>query len=198
MTLQETNRANARQRILDTATRLFYQFGFRAVGIDTIIEESGVAKMSLYRHFPSKDDLIVTYLEQSNANFWQWFEEAIKAQPLSAKEQLLLLYQKIGELATSPQCWGCTFQVAAAEFPDPEHPGHKVALAHKHTVRKRLYQLAERAGAKPSVAGKLADQLLLLLDGAFAASRMYGLGAAASPAWQVAEAAAVLIEAYLP
>jgi AcrR family transcriptional regulator len=71
-------RRSARGQILTTAARLFYRHGVRAVGIDTIIAASGVAKMTLYRHFPSKDDLVVAFLERTHAEFWAWLEEAIR------------------------------------------------------------------------------------------------------------------------
>ena len=68
---------SARDRILDTVSQLFYRDGYHAVGIDTIVERSGVAKMTLYRHFPSKDDLIAAYLERANAEFWDWLDGEI-------------------------------------------------------------------------------------------------------------------------
>jgi AcrR family transcriptional regulator len=160
-----------RQRILKTAQRLFHRDGFRAVGIDTIIAEAGVAKMSLYRHFPSKDDLIVAYLEQSNRQFWEWLDGAV-AHLDDPKEKLVGMFEAIEKLATGPECLGCTFQGTAAEFPDRDHPGHQVALAHKRKVQYRFAQLAGEARLRDPE--KLADQLLLLMDGAWVAARMFG------------------------
>lgn len=185
---------SARQQILEVASQLFFQQGFRAVGVDTIIAQSGVAKMTLYRHFPSKDDLIVAYLEDSNQKFWGWFEEAIRPYAGQPKEQITGLFAAVGKLATSPACYGCTFQTTAAEFPDPDHPGHKVALAHKQAVRERFRQMAGEAGAREPE--KLADELLLVMDGAWVAARMYR-NSHPNPAIQAATAAQHLLEAHL-
>ena len=182
---------SARQKILDVASKRFYRDGFRAVGIDTIIAESGVAKMTLYRHFPSKDDLIVAYLERANQQFWEWFEAALGHG--SPREQLLALFEGVQQLALSPTCYGCTFQHAAADFPTPDHPGHRVALAHKQAVLARLQSLAVAAAAADP--GLLAAQLLLLMDGAFVATRMFGPD---NHAAHVAQAATALIAAQLP
>jgi hypothetical protein len=91
----------------------------------------------------------------------------------------------------SPECLGCTFQGTAAEFPDAGHPGHAVARAYKQAVRRRLRELARRAGADDP--GELADELLLVMDGAFAAARMFGRPR--SPARSTARAATALVEA---
>lgn len=160
-----------RERLLRVAGALFYEHGFHAVGIDLIVERAAVAKATLYRHFPTKDDLIAAYLDDANRRFWAWFDAAVDpdAAPTDA---LARLFDAVGALASSPTCHGCTFQVSAAEFPDRAHPGHAVAVAHKEAVRGRLRDLAERAGAeRPDV---LADGLLLVMDGAFAAARMHG------------------------
>src|SRR5512134_211291 len=119
---------SARERILDTASELFYRDGYHAVGIDTIVERSGVAKMTLYRHFPSKDDLIAAYLQRANAEFWDWLEGEI-ATPEEPRAKLTAAFEATARLAASPHCLGCTFQAAASEFPELEHPGHAVALA---------------------------------------------------------------------
>jgi AcrR family transcriptional regulator len=185
-----THELPVRERILETAQRLFYRDGFRAVGIDTIIAEAGVAKMSLYRHFPSKDDLIVAYLEESNRQLWEWLDGAV-ADLDDPKEKLIGMFDAIEKLATSPECLGCTFQGTAAEFPDRDHPGHQVALAHKHTVRDRFAQLADEARLRDP--NRLADQLHLLMDGAWVAARMYGPD---NPASGLTEAARTLIDAY--
>jgi AcrR family transcriptional regulator len=175
---------------LETAQRLFHRDGFRAVGIDTIIAGAGVAKMSLYRHFPSKDDLIVAYLEQSNRQFWEWLDGAV-AHLDDPKAKLVGMFEAIEKLATSPECLGCTFQGTAAEFPDRDHPGHQVALAHKRMVQDRFAQLAGEAGLRDPE--KLADQLLLLMDGAWVAARVYGPD---NPAHGLSIASRTLIDAH--
>lgn len=161
----------ARDRILDTASELFYRDGYHAVGIDTIVAESGVAKMTLYRHFPSKDDLIAAYLERANGEYWTWLEGAI-ASIEEPRAKLVAAFDAVARLATSPRCLGCTFQAAASEFPELDHPGHQVALGHKRRVVERLAGLAREAGLREPKA--LAYQLLLLMDGAWVAARMFG------------------------
>jgi AcrR family transcriptional regulator len=182
---------SARQQIMETASRLFYEQGFRAVGIDTIIAQSGVAKMSLYRHFPSKDDLIVAYLEQSNAQFWEWFEGVVSQHPASPRRQLAAIFEGVVQQVGNPVCFGCTFQSTAAEFPDVTHKGHAVALAHKKAVRERFYRMALAGQARqPEV---LADGLLMLMDGAYVEKRMYG---DQNPARNVALVAEVVLAAH--
>ena len=190
---KQTDKQPARERIMDVASELFYRDGFRAVGVDMVIARSGVAKTTLYHHFPSKDDLIVAYLEQSNRRFWAWFEDAV-ARKRSPRAKLLALFDAVGRLATSPQCLGCTFQGTAAEFPALDHAGHRAARAHKQAVLRRLRDLAAAGGADDS--DELASELLLLMDGAFAATRMFGRRG--NPARSVARAARTLIEAELP
>jgi AcrR family transcriptional regulator len=163
----------ARERILDTAARLFYRDGYRAVGVDTIIAESGVAKMTLYRHFPSKDDLIAAYLGRANHQLLEWMEGLIipHQDPRAALEAV---FEGVAKLASSPQCLGCAFVGAAAEFPELDHPGHQAALAHKRQVVDRFRDLAEAAGARDP--RSLAEQLLLVMDGAWSAARVFGPG----------------------
>ena len=180
----------ARERILEAATRLFLRHGFRAVGVDTVVAEAGVAKMTLYAYFPSKDDLIAAYLERANERFWHWLDAAV-AGVEDPRARLVAMFDAVGKLANDPQCLGCTFQGTAAEFPDPDHPGHRVALAHKQAVLARLGTLAQEADLRDPEA--LADQLLLLMDGAWVAARMFGPH---NPSAQVAAAATALIEAH--
>lgn len=182
---------SARQKILEAAARLFFRDGFRAVGVDTIVAESGVGKMTLYRHFPSKDDLIVAYLNASNEEFWAWFDEATTVSAGGARAQLLGFFQALEKLVTQPTCYGCPFLNTAVDFPGREHPGHQVALQHKQTVRARFRELAQQAGARSPKT--LADQLVLLMDGAFMAVRMFGVD---NPATRVTEAARILIDCH--
>lgn len=186
-------RRSSRARILDTAAALFFRDGYRAVGVDTIVAESGVAKMTLYRHFASKDDLIVAYLDDSNAAFWAWFDAATEPQAGHPRAQLLAFFDALEQLVTTPQCHGCPFLNAAVDFPEPAHPAHAIARAHKDAVRARLYDLARAAGLRAPKS--LADQLFLLMDGAFMAVRMFGPD---NPALRVSAAARALIAAHAP
>ncbi len=181
---------SARDRILDTASTLFYRDGYHAVGIDTIIALSGVAKMTLYRHFGSKDELIEAYLERCNTEYWVWLNAEIEGIS-DPKERLGAAFDAVARLATSPRCLGCTFQAAASEFPDLGHPGHRVALAHKLRVLEWLDGLARESQLRDP--DRLAAQLLVLMDGAWVAARMFGPGNHASV---VGEAAHALIEAH--
>ena len=170
---QERRGSAARERILETAERLFYRDGYHAVGVDTIVAESGVAKMTLYRHFPSKDHLIAAYLERTNEQLLTWVEKLI-APHEDPRAALEAVFDGVAKLASSPECLGCAFVGAAGEFPEPDHPGHRVAAEHKRAVVDRLRELAERAGARDP--NGLAEDLLLIMDGAWSAARVFGPG----------------------
>jgi AcrR family transcriptional regulator len=181
----------ARDLILETAAHLFFRDGYRAVGVDTIVAESGVSKMTLYRHFASKDELIAAYLHGVNDQFWAWFNAAVSTAS-DPRGQLLAVFGALEKLVGSPTCYGCPFLNAAVDFPEPEHPGHRISLEHKNAVRARFGELAAQAGAAQPE--RLADHLMLLMDGAFMAVRLYG---AHNPAVHVSEAAAQLVDAQL-
>jgi AcrR family transcriptional regulator len=162
-----------RERILETAAKLFYANGYRAIGVDRLIAESGVAKMTFYKHFPSKDDLIAAYLEQSSSNFWNWIDTITKSQP-DPRLQLEQIFAAVANRSIQPACLGCTFMAAALEFPDLEHQAHKVALQYKKNVLAKLTQLATASHAsEPEVLGA---GLMMLMDGAWSAARMFGPG----------------------
>ncbi len=180
-----------KDRLFEVASRLFYQQGYRAVGVDTLAEESGIGKMTLYRHYPSKDDLIVAFLQNSDEEFWGYFEQ-ITREASSPRGRLVAFFEALQAYATAPACFGCPFLNVATEYPDIENPGHRVALSHKQVVRGRFLQLAKEAGARRPEA--LADGLLLLMDGAYMAARMFG-GAPTNPAANLAEAVRILIDA---
>ena len=180
-----------KEKLFQTAARLFYQHGYRAIGVDTIAAESGIGKMTLYRHFPSKDDLITAFLRDSNNDFWDYFEQSTKDAP-TAREKLLAFFETLQDYAVSPACYGCPFINVATEYPETDYAGHQVALEHKQSVRTRFNQLAEEAGAGQPEA--LANALLLLMDGAYIAARMFG-ASPDNPAANVALAARQLIDA---
>jgi len=180
-----------KDKVFQTAARLFYQHGYRAVGVDTLAAESGIGKMTLYRHYPSKDDLIVAYLKDSNEIFWRNFEEITKGVS-TPRAKLLAFFESLQDYANTPACYGCPFLNVATEYPETDYPGHQVAIEHKQSVRARFRQLAGEAGARNPEA--LAEQLFLLMDGAYMASRMFG---AKNPATHLAEAARIFIDSAL-
>lgn len=189
MTRKETS--SPRDRLLDTAAKLFQQYGFRAVGIDRILAESGVAKMTLYRHFGSKDELIAACLERADEQFWSWAESAME-DASTPEAKLRALFDAVEELASSPECLGCMFQGAAMAFSDLEHPGRQVAVRHKVAMRDRLADLGRQAELRHP--DELAAKLALLIDGAWVAARVFREGE--NPASQVSAAAQAVIEGH--
>lgn len=181
-----------KEKLFQTAARLFYQHGYRSIGVDTIAAESGIGKMTLYRHYPSKDNLIVAFLQDSDLVFWDQFEQITRDAP-TAKEKLLAFFEALQSYVLSPDCYGCPFINVAAEYPETGYAGHQVALEHKQGVLSRFRQLAEEAGVQNSAA--LANALFLLMDGAYVAARMFG-PSIHSPAISLAETARRVIEAY--
>ena len=163
--------AQVRDRILETASALFYRRGVRAVGVDLVVEEAGVAKTSLYRHFKTKDDLIAAFLEREDKDFWRCWDSVAQRQPTDAKAELEAQLTWIGERVGRPNYRGCPQLNVAAEFPDPAHPARAVATAHKNELRRRLKQIAERLRARRP--DELASQLSLLINGAFVSSQIF-------------------------
>lgn len=163
---------SARERILEVAGNLFFQYGYRAIGIDMIIAQSDIAKATLYRHFKSKDDLIVAYLEEMNRQFWAWIDGATAPHD-TPQAQLIAIFDALQKLISTPTCYGCPFLIAISEFPQASHPSHAVAVQNKEAVRARLLALCTDMDAKNPQA--LANQLYLMMDGAFMSSRMYGV-----------------------
>lgn len=168
--------SGARARILETATQLFYQEGVRAVGVDLVVERSGVAKTSLYRHFATKDDLVVAFLEREDAEYWSdW--EAVSAQAnadaeADAETELHAHLRWIARHIAGPRYRGCPFLNVATEFPTLAHPARTVTTRHKTELHRRLGQLAKKMGVRKPDA--LADQLVLLIDGAYMNGQLLG------------------------
>lgn len=150
----------ARRRLLDTATRLFYSVGIHAVGIDRIIAEAGVAKATFYNHFPSKEDLVVAYVEEQD----RLGREAVAALPKQPPRRMIAaILGRIGDAATGGGYRGCPFLNAAAEYPDPEGPVRKAIDARRAWYHGLLGQLlAEDGDPSPSVTASL---LVALSDG---------------------------------
>ncbi|HKW53620.1 MAG TPA: TetR/AcrR family transcriptional regulator [Stellaceae bacterium] len=184
--------AAPRERLLAVASDLFYREGIRSVGVDEIVAEANVAKMSLYRSFASKDELAAAYLAERDERYWRWWETTVAKHPGDPRRQIKALFLSLAERTTRPNWRGCPFTNAATEFPEVDHPARKIAEANKRELQRRLRDLAAAAGARRPAA--LADQLVLLFEGAYTTAQTFG---ADGPAKVVAEAADALVAARL-
>ena len=164
--------SEARQRILETADRLFYQDGIRAVGIDRIIAEAGVAKMSLYKHFPSKDDLILAVLQYREEGVLEFFRSAMERHGKKAKTPLRAFFAALKDFFESPGFRGCPFQNAAVELADPAHPGTEFVRGHKQRFSEFLRGLVEETVGK--AAAKVAPAVTILVEGAIVTAVIQG------------------------
>ena len=165
---------DAQAQLLNAASELFYREGVRAVGVDAVVERAGVNKMSLYRQFSSKDDLVVAYLEQSDVMFFERFEGSIAKHPGDPVRQLAQYFGDLCARASVEDYRGCPFVNVSAEFPDASHPARLVVSRNKAKLMVRLTEIATQAGADDPQA--LADALALLIEGVYAASQTYGPG----------------------
>ncbi|WP_312113264.1 TetR/AcrR family transcriptional regulator [Brevibacillus reuszeri] len=162
------NKKSAKDRILQVASDLFYKEGIRAVGIDRVIEESGVAKASFYRNFASKDDLIVNYLEYREGFTLERLEEAEQRHPDSPKTQLLAMLDDMVERMNQPDFRGCPFMNTVVEFPDINHPGHQKAVESRRELWGNVEEVIRKGGAQNPE--ELVAQLRMLCSGAIMVS----------------------------
>jgi AcrR family transcriptional regulator len=182
--------SKTREKILSTASELFYRKGIRNVGIDEVIASSGVAKMTLYKHFPSKDQLILETVRYGDEKWCGWFFGAVEERGTTAKERLIAMFDVLQEWFESPEFRGCPFINAVAELADTEHPAHRAALGPRHAIRTYVQKLAEEAGSPNSE--DFSQQFVILFGGAIVMASMEGGPAAAQYARQ---AASVLLSA---
>lgn len=177
--------ASRRDHLVETALALFSRDGFHATGIDRILAEAGVAKMTLYKHFRSKEELVVAALRLRDERFRAWIAERAAARGKSARKQLLGVFDALEEWFGAPGFRGCTFANACAEYGALDHPVHAAAAAHKDAMRGWIRDLAAEAGAAD--ANEAADQVMLLMDGATMSAHVTGNARAARRARRTAK-----------
>ena len=153
-----------RDHLMATAWRLFYRDGLRAVGIDTLLAEAGVAKMTLYNHFDSKEELILAILDKRDLEFRAALLAQVAAAGPDPVQRLLAVFDWHEGWFASEAFKGCVFIRALSEYPEPTHPIHQAAWRHKVAVKAALTDLCAAAGAKDAAA--LAETLSFLIDGA--------------------------------
>ncbi|MFG3618434.1 TetR/AcrR family transcriptional regulator [Nocardia sp. NPDC047654] len=183
--------AETREHILVVARELFYEQGIRATGVDRVAAEANVAPPTLYRLFGSKDDLVAAYLEREDRHYREWFTTAASGD--GPRERILALFEALAEQVRPESCRGCPFLIALGEFPDRDVLGHKHAVAMKSWVRAQFGALVGELAATAPVADPqaLADQLMLVMEGAYATTQAFG---ATGPAAR----SRALVEALLP
>jgi AcrR family transcriptional regulator len=158
-------RESARDRILRTACELFYRQGIRAVGVETIAAEAGTTKMSLYRNFESKDELVAEWLRRADRDFWVWWDETLAPLRGQPRKQIETLFCTFESRACEEETErGCPLINAAVELTDSKHPGHAVILAHHQELRRRLQAMCVELGARDPE--RLTDALMLVMGGA--------------------------------
>lgn len=154
----------ARERILAAATELFYRDGIRAVGVDAVVRESGVAKMTLYAHFKSKDELVAACLSRQGDACRERFARALEGVPEQLEPRVDAFFSALGAWFSEPDFRGCPFINATSEFGDPSHTARRLTLEHQEFLRSALLAVA-RMSDTPE-AESIAEELLLLVEGA--------------------------------
>jgi AcrR family transcriptional regulator len=161
-----------RDQLVETAWQLFYRDGYHATGIDRILADAGVAKMTLYKHFRSKDELILAALDRRSAQFRESVSRFLHSKKRVPERQLLAVFDWLITWVSSKEFRGCFLQKAMAEYQDLHDPIHQAALAHKTAFHMEIHQLVVEAGvANPKA---LAHQLALLVEGAIVSSHASG------------------------
>ncbi|AZQ53779.1 TetR/AcrR family transcriptional regulator [Burkholderia cenocepacia] len=186
-------RASKRQMVVDTATQLFSMHGFQSIGIERIISESGVARMTLYRHFAGKDDLIHEVLVQRYALIFASVEPRIRAQE-DPTGKVKAVFEWYGAWFRAPEFAGCLFERALAEF-GRDHPNLSEVATHYRRDMTRLMARTLEAILPTEKAAWLSGIFMLLLDGATVEARASNNPRCATEAWRAAEA---LLTQYLP
>ena len=179
-----------RKKILDVASELFQTRGINSTGVDTIVAVAGTTKMTLYKHFKTKEGLILEVLQQRNQEFLDWLKQKLSGAEKTPQQKLQRLFDYIEEWMAAPGFRGMPSLKASSEFPNEENPVHRLSNEHALQFRQYLTTLTREANARdPEM---LALQLSLLIEGAMLAEQMKrGSGAAK----HAKKAARVLIEA---
>jgi AcrR family transcriptional regulator len=181
--------AEARQRILDAASELFYQHGIRATGVNAVVAHSGVAKATFFRQFPAKDDLVLAWLRQSAPRWFDRIRAELDAGSEPPAARLLTFFDLLGEWFAQDDFRGCAFQNAAAELAETDHPVRLAVRDYELEIRNYLRQTANDAALPHPL--EIADQLHVRALGAIAAAVA---ARSAQPAGVARSAAAQLLQ----
>ena len=163
--VKASQKTDPRTRILEVADRLFYKQGVRATGTEKIMSVSSVAKATFYRHFESKEALVLAYLDDRDRSFWDFLFNP--DHPKDVHEALV----RIDRLVNRPEVTGCPFLLVASEYPDPAHPIHRRVIEHKDKLLAYLIELLKPSSIDRKAA---AARLLIVIDGALSLRLVHG------------------------
>src|SRR5215470_12053969 len=161
-----------RDHLLSVAQRLFCTRGFHAVSVDTIIAEAGVARMTVYKNFESKDDLMLETLRREDKEFRQWLVSTVEKHSTRPADRIAGMFDGLHERFSAAGYYGCPFIRVSIEFPDANHPVHRMAKEHKEMIRSYIRGLVSEAGVVHPV--EVSEQIYLLFEGALTASQLNG------------------------
>lgn len=163
-------RPTKRDELVQKALKAFYQNGFNATGMDALVKETGISKTSMYKHFRTKEDLILAVLRLRDENFRNWLYRRMEELAKSPMDQLIAMFDALEEWFREPGFKGCMFIKASSEYQDASHPIHKQSADHKRMLEQYVTELATKAGLTNP--GELARQLLLLKEGAIVTAHL--------------------------
>ncbi len=156
--------ASKRDELVQKALQAFYSGGFHAIGMDRLAKETGVSKTAIYKHFRSKEELILATLRLRDEQFRNWLMRRIDALSSNPKDQLVAIFDALGEWFEEPGFQSCMFIKASSEYQDRKHPIHRTSAEHKMLLLEDFTERARKAGAKQPEA--LGRQLLVIKEGA--------------------------------
>lgn len=163
-------RPTKRDELVQKALQTFYRNGFNATGMDMLVAESGISKTSMYKHFRTKEDLIIAVLRLRDENFRNWFYRRMEELGSTPRDQLIAMFDALEEWFSESGYQGCMFIKASSEFQDASHPIHKQSADHKRMLEDHMIRLARQADvSEPEL---LARQLLLLKEGAIVTAHL--------------------------
>ncbi len=177
--------ASKKTILIEKALETYYTGGFQAVGMDRLAKETGISKTSMYKHFRTKEDLILEVLNLRDENFRNWFVRRIDELASSPVERLTAIFDVLGEWFHEDGFLSCMFIRASSEYPNSDHPIHMSSAKHKRLLLTYVIGLAEQAGVPDP--GQLARQLMLLKEGAIVIAHLHGPDGVATHAKQAAE-----------
>lgn len=164
--------SSKREKLIDTALELFCRDGFHATGIDKILAEAGVSKMTLYKYFKSKDELIIAALRRKDEEYRNWLMKEVERNAKTPYERILAVFDALDTWFNQETFMGCVFDNAAAEYGDRNNPVHLVSAEHKRLMFIYLTGLIRDAGYEGPE--ELAEQLLLIIEGAIVFAHVMG------------------------